>query len=126
MRELKGRQDKMIKSLLGALIIASVFGCTDGTPRNSFPETHPEVPMKYCIDACKNEEFSRFHHGESFGGSSSMGGLHQEAIYDRVEKSCKEFYGGEKCCELSFYKDYKDRYLRPVHGYEYAPCSARK
>lgn len=80
-----------------------------------------KVDKKYCLEACRAKTFESFHStGNSWGtGSSSMNGLSQSQIFDRVDRSCKEFYKGEDCC---------DRFnlyaigLPTNHGYDYSAC----
>lgn len=63
-----------------------------------------ETKPKYCIKACMEEHFEMFHNeGDSWGtGSSSMNGLSQQKIFDRVEQQCEKFMKGEKCCKWTY------------------------
>lgn len=81
------------------------------------------VNMKYCISVCMNYEFHRFHSkGESWGaGSSSMNGLSQKSIYDRVKQECIEFYKDEKCCKWNReYTGYNN--IDWFHSTKYGAC----
>lgn len=94
------------------LILISLTGCTA-----LFYEEPKivEVDVKYCIAVCRAYEFGNFHNGTSMGGSSSMNGLTQAQIFDRVTKSCEDFYAKTKCCE-----GYDT--VRRLHNYRYGEC----
>jgi hypothetical protein len=82
-------------------------------------------PMKYCIDKCLSATFVDFHHaGSSWGtGSSSMNGLSQEKIFDRVLGYCKEFYEGETCCQHNGKYGADDNIVsRGTHHYDFGAC----
>lgn len=102
------------------IIIASV-GCTEEIRK---PVPAKEVSKKYCINECLKSVFSDFHHeGSSWGtGSSSMNGLSQEKIFDRVIKYCDDFYKEEKCCEPgdSLYSSFYG--LNTIHSFKYGAC----
>lgn len=82
-----------------------------------------ETKMKHCINSCIKDQFGMFHNkGESWGtGSSSMNGLIQSKIYDRVREECVKFMQGEKCCTIKYLNiedDYDniDYYFKEGYG----------
>jgi len=83
-----------------------------------------ERPMKYCKEECLRESFTMFHNlGRSWGtGSSSMNGLSQTQIFDRVIKYCENYYSGEICCERPSDDFRKTVITSHQHGYDYGPC----
>lgn len=105
------------------IILIFLIGCTE---KNNNDRTNWIVPVKYCLDVCNINTFKSFHSkGDSWGtSSSSMNGLSQNAIFDRVEKYCKEFYAEEKCCEFN-YQHLDQKSIIPIHGWEYGPCTDR-
>ena len=81
------------------------------------------VDKKYCVSACMHTEFRSFQNeGKSWGtGSSSMNGLNQDKIYDRVKQECVAFYAEEKCCKRSGL-DIEAMEEPYVHGYDFGAC----
>jgi len=80
------------------------------------------VDKKYCHSVCTRHEFKKFHNsGGSFSGSSSMNGLSQRQIYDRVLDYCKDFYKKERCCKPSK-SDYREVKVSHFHSYDYGAC----
>ena len=73
------------------------------------------VPMKFCIDNCIKHEFYNFVH---------QGGLQQDQIFDRVEKHCKSFYDGEKCCSGDVGDSWQ--HVTQIHGRDYGICKGVK
>jgi len=89
------------------------------------------VDMKYCIDGCLENRFQIFHgRGRSWGtGSSSMNGLSQKQIYDRVIKYCEVFLKGEKCCTRYFRSDtsiISGRIFKHSFTHDYGICADEK
>lgn len=83
------------------------------------------VDKKYCVHMCMRATFSMFHgEGHSWGaGSSSMNGLSQEKIFDRVKSECVGFYDTERCCRRD-QNDYEYKTVKSwIHGSEYGPCA---
>lgn len=85
------------------------------------------VDKKYCISECMSHTFSMFHNnGSSWGtGSSSMNGLSQEKIFDRVKKECQDFYNNETCCHVKYPLESWDSHkvlLSVIHSYKFGVC----
>ena len=102
-------------------VILFLSGCVDAKHQPFPPPV--QVSVKYCLDQCIGETFSNFHErGRAWGaGASSMNGLSQSQIFDRVEAYCAKFYRGEKCCEAGASAW---RNIQTVHGYNYGACKA--
>lgn len=82
------------------------------------------VEMKYCISECMKYEFKKFHaKGDSWGtSSSSMSGLSQKSIYDKVKEDCLDFYKGSDCCKRQ-YGDLDNKTIKSgIHGYKFGEC----
>ncbi len=101
-----------MKYLLSMLFLV---GCIESKPR---PVINHNREKKYCIQACMEHTFKWFHNkGSSWGtGSSSMNGLSQTQVFDRVKKECVEFYKDEKCAEWNFRNLDKSNIIR-THGF---------
>lgn len=105
--------------IFGVLFTMVALACGPQQPRK--PAAHFIRPMKYCLDSCIHSTFRNFHNSSYGGGSSSMDGLSQKKIFDRVETYCKEFYKDEKCCEWN--REYaEDRNITEIHGWDYGAC----
>jgi len=103
------------------IILAVLTGCVDN---ETYKVSDFKKPMKYCIEACLHSSFKMFHHkGESWGtGSSSMQGLGQAKIFDRVMSYCTNFYKEENCCTRPT-KDYSHQVVVSYqHHYKYGAC----
>lgn len=87
-----------MKTLILIITTMVFMSCTDSKPASHKREV---TKMKYCMKECIRDTFSMFHNeGDSWGtGSSSMSGLSQSGIIDRVEKQCQEMLEGEECCK---------------------------
>jgi hypothetical protein len=111
----------LVKGIIVIYIIVTTIGCETDYEKETIV-----VDVKYCISECMSFEFERFHNkGSSWGtGSSSMGGLSQGSIYDRVKVECVEFYKNEKCCKREP-RDYTRKNVSRYHGYEYGECLNR-
>jgi hypothetical protein len=109
----------MKRFMMIALIGASLSACVQ---EGKEPRPQEFKAMKYCIDNCLWAKFQMFHaEGHSWGtGSSSMSGLGQERIYDRVLAYCKEFYSDEKCCEGDAGVTWRN--INTIHGFRYGAC----
>lgn len=97
-----------------------MFACEPVPPQ---PIKNNVIAMKNCMHVCMSSTFEMFHHqGSNWGtGSSSMNGLSQEKIFDRVVKYCEEFYKEEKCCQYDY--RYRTTYkVNKIHSYEYGAC----
>jgi hypothetical protein len=97
------------------LALLALTACSDP------PKPSKHVAMKYCIEKCMSSQFGNFHGGKMFGGSSSMNGLTQTQIFDRVEKYCNDFYKDEQCCHGSWV-DESDNDYNQVHDNYYGAC----
>jgi len=97
------------------------FGCVEPLP----PKTIFIVKNKNCIDQCIGKRFGSFHNGgRSWGaGSSSMNGMSQKGTFDTVEKYCRKYYLGERCCEYPYASRYTRRQImRDTHGAWFGVC----
>lgn len=103
------------------LILLFLTACIE--ERN--PLVYKKVDKKYCVANCRAYEFKNFHNsGSSWGtGSSSMNGLSQSAIYDRVIDECNTFYKDNGCCSIDYAHQY-DHYVSHFHGgdFTYGEC----
>lgn len=107
-----------MKELFGVCIavLLLIAACTPPPPE---PPRDYKVDKKYCVASCRSGEFGNFHHGTSLGGSSSMNGLTQTQIYDRVTKECEKFF--TSCCEWNnVYGRYSN--IVELYGYHYGEC----
>jgi len=84
-------------SIVGGLIFLIEESERRQDPKDGFKAVH----IQACIDGCIENEFRMFHNSESqfLGGaaSSSMNGLKQEAIYDKVQDRCRDQLLGKIC-----------------------------
>jgi len=97
------------------IFVAILTGCQD--------EPHTPISNKYCVQDCMKYQFKWFHSkGRSWGtGSSSMNGIGQSKIYERVKQNCEEFYKDEICCVQgrNNYTDFQD----PHSSWNYGICT---
>lgn len=110
-----------MKTLFAVGIVASLLGCTAQEPKQS-PRPIHYAKMKNCIDECVRAEFSLFHSsGQSWGeGSSSMAGVTQGQIFDRILDYCEDFYSDEKCCEGDLGAAWNN--INTIHGVRFGAC----
>jgi len=104
------------------IILLLLTGCV--VEKETYKISDFKKPMKYCIEACLHSSFRMFHgKGESWGtGASSMQGLGQAKIFDRVMSYCKNFYEEESCCKRPS-KDYSNQVVVSYqHHYTYGAC----
>jgi len=103
------------------LLVVLLQGCHEGLRKEK--NTDYQLDMKYCMSSCMDYEFKKFHNGQSFGGSSSMDGLAETKIYQRVEMFCKNFYKDETCCKWNHkYLDRNQTIKTWVHGNKFGAC----
>lgn len=111
-----------MKLILISLFMLFITGCEE---RKVTIET-AKVPVKYCIENCLKNQFHMFHNnGQSWGtGSSSMNGLMQSQIYDRVKQECVEFYKDEQCCKTNIPGGVYtfDVLKTTIHGIDFGAC----
>lgn len=102
--------------LLGFILV----GC--GEPEKQPPPKDMHVDRKFCISECRAHEFQNFHgEGHSWGaGSSSMTGLSQEKIFDRVTRECEKFYEKASCCKATSIIDSDN--IQRIHSRYYGEC----
>jgi len=94
------------------MMLMNISGCKEK------PFLSTEIrDVKYCHSACIKNTFENFH--SDGWGTSSMDGMSQSKVFDRVERYCKEFYQNERCCKMSD-KNYN---IETLHGYRYGPCN---
>lgn len=78
------------------ILFLILSGCT---PRATYVMVPKEA--KHCINDCLHRTFNAFGHtsSKSLGGAaaSSMAGLSQDKIFDRVLKYCKDFSSCGQC-----------------------------
>jgi len=111
-----------VRKLFLILLTPIVLACTQDRPTYSIPNYG--VEKKYCIEVCVRHTFAMFHNaGQSWGaGSSSMSGLTQTQIFDRVRKECVDFYSNEACCRRPD-GDYNNHVIAThIHGYDFGAC----
>jgi len=103
------------------ILLLVLVGCSDDEPKQ--PEDYA-IDVKYCVANCMKYEFKNFHNnGKSWGtGSSSMNGLSQSKIYDRVKQECVEFYKGEKCCKWNHEYTSNRNIETWIHGRDFGVC----
>ena len=106
------------KKLVWLIPILMLFGCTEKKPVHY----NYVVPMKFCLIACRQNEFRNFHHSTSLSGASSMSGLSQTQIYDRVNQECEKIFDGEKCCVASWRHERKHYQPLNPHLGGYGMC----
>lgn len=110
-----------MKYLLLTFLLLS--GCSE-VARPEYDVEKFVVDKKICIQTCMRYTFGMFHsEGQSWGtGSSSMNGLTQTQIFDRVKNECVQYYKDERCCRRPS-DDYSVQVLSStIHGYEYGAC----
>ena len=98
----------------------------NGKPLKEIDKKRFQKPIKFCVDYCMVATFGNFHNkGSSWGtGSSSMNGLGQQKIFDKVLSYCEKFYEGQDCCSRN-HRYGKDNSVETVHGYDYGICAGR-
>ena len=107
------------------LLLLLITGCEVEplTPAEIFKY---KVDLKYCVSNCMKYEFKKFHNSSSAflggAGSSSMNGLTQTQIYDRVKKECVEFYEGETCCTFNYEYGIDSSVKAIMHGWDFNAC----
>jgi hypothetical protein len=98
------------------IILLALTACTKETIA---PAT--QIKMKVCLDKCIRNTFENFHNSSFLSGSSSMDGLSQKQIFDRVITYCNKYYEGETCCKASG-NDYTDKNVDKTHDYRVGAC----
>lgn len=80
------------------------------------------IKNKECVEVCISARFGDFHNsGSSWGtGSSSMSGLSQSEIYNRVVKHCEDYYKDEKCCQYNY--NLQSGGISKIHSYNIGAC----
>jgi len=109
-----------MKYFLIAILLVGA-GCTFQDAR---PGNVKKVDKKFCVSVCRSSEFQNFHNrGRSWGaGSSSMGGLQQGEIYDRVTRECEKFYEKEECCLVNPGISGATPYIHDIHSHNFGAC----
>lgn len=86
-----------------AILLLVLVGCTERPPERKAWDQYRKVDMKFCIDQCLEHKMRMFHSTDSqfLGGaaSSSMGGIQETAILDKLTNYCEHLYGQETCVE---------------------------
>lgn len=77
------------------ITVVLVSSCID-TPQA--PYIAEEKPLKWCIDKCIKNTFRMFNNGQFLGGSSSMNGISEVNIFDKIHNYCANYYK-DKCYE---------------------------
>ena len=110
--------------LIRLLFLVVIFcSCDSGSPK------YVKVDKRFCIDSCLKNTFSKSFHsrGDSWGtSSSSMNGLSQKKIFDRVISYCQDFYNGYECCDYFKSSDSARKMMTDPHGYSFQICGEVK
>lgn len=108
----------MIRFLI-FLVLITITSCQEQDTEVNIDDY--KVSTKFCVAACVKTEFRLFHtgNGQFLGGSSSssMGGIGDTSIYQKVYAKCEEFYSLESCCKWSPYNTVHNN-----HGGNYGMC----
>jgi hypothetical protein len=107
-----------MKKFICLMLASCLVGCTQEPP----PTPVEIVNTKFCIQVCTDHEFRKFHaNGESWGtGSSSMNGVSESKIYEKVRQQCIEFYKEETCCLVKHHTGFSK--IFQIHSYNYGAC----